>query len=113
MTVNQTAYVGKKRSGKKRIKVSEKRQITIPIDFYKALELEDEVDCQLHGDAIVIGPVQEHGCEFDEQTLAELIAKDYSGQELLNKFKETGALSFFTDQYSVRLWTINTVCFWI
>ncbi len=111
--MNQTAYVGKKRSGKKRIMVSEKRQIAIPIDFYKAPGLEDEVDCQLHGDAIVIGPVQEHGCEFDQQILAELIAKGYSGQELLNKLNETRALSFFTDHYSVRLWTINTVCFWI
>ena len=87
--MNQTAYAGKKRSGKKRIKVSEKRQITIPIDFYKALRLEDEVDCQLHGDAIVIRPVQEHSGEFDEQILAELINKGYSGKELLNKFKET------------------------
>jgi bifunctional DNA-binding transcriptional regulator/antitoxin component of YhaV-PrlF toxin-antitoxin module len=89
MKVNQTVYAGKKRSGKKRIKVSEKRQITIPIDFYKALRLEDEVDCQLHGDAIVIRPVQEHSGEFDEQILAELINKGYSGKELLNKFKET------------------------
>ncbi len=87
--MNQTTYAGKKRSGKKRIKVSEKRQITIPIDFYKALRLEDEVDCQLHGDAIVIRPVQEHSGEFDEQILAELINKGYSGKELLNKFKET------------------------
>ncbi len=87
--MNQTAYAGKKRSGKKRIKVSEKRQITIPIDFYKALGLEDEVDCQLQGDAIVIRPVQEHSGEFDEQILAELINKGNSGKELLNKFKET------------------------
>lgn len=87
--MNQTAYAGKKRSGKKRIKVSEKRQITIPIEFYKALGLDDEVECQLHGDVIVIRSVQEDSGEFDEQILAELITKGYSGKELLNKFKET------------------------
>ena len=87
--MNQTAYTGKKRSGKKRIKVSEKRQITIPIEFYKALGLDDEVECQLHGDVIVIRSVQEDSGEFDEQILAELITKGYSGKELLNKFKET------------------------
>ncbi len=87
--MNQTAYASKKRSGKKRIKVSEKRQITIPIEFYKALGLDDEVECQLHGDVIVIRSVQEDSGEFDEQILAELITKGYSGKELLNKFKET------------------------
>jgi bifunctional DNA-binding transcriptional regulator/antitoxin component of YhaV-PrlF toxin-antitoxin module len=91
MKVNQTVYAGKKRSGKKRIKVSEKRQITIPIDFYKALRLEDEVDCQLHGDAIVIRPVQEHSGEFDEQILAELINKGYSGKELLKSIQRNPA----------------------
>lgn len=87
--MNQTAYAGKKRSGKKRIKVSEKRQITIPIEFYKALGLDNEVECQLHGDAIVIRSVQEHGGEFDEQILADLITEGFTGKELLNKFKET------------------------
>ncbi len=85
----QTAYRGKKRSAKKRIKVSKKRQITIPIDFYKALGLEDEVECQLHGDAIVIRPVLEDSGAFDEQILADLITQGYSGKELLKRFKDT------------------------
>jgi len=87
--MNNAAYKDKKHLKKKRIAVSEKRQITIPIDFYKTLGIEGEVYCQLHDDAIVIRPAREVSGEFDEQILADLIAQGYSGQELLNKFKET------------------------
>jgi len=38
---------------------------------------------------MIIRPAQESSGEFDEQILAELIAKGCSGQDLLNKFKET------------------------
>lgn len=48
-----------------------KRQITIPIDFYKAVGIEDEVDCYLQDDAIIIRPAQELSGAFDEQILAE------------------------------------------
>ncbi len=87
--MNNAAYMDKKNLKKKRIAVSEKRQITIPIEFYKALGIESEVDCQLHDDSIVIRPAREFSGEFDEQILADLIKKGYSGQELLDKFKET------------------------
>lgn len=87
--MNNAAYMDKKHLKKKRIAVSEKRQITIPIEFYKALDIEGEVDCQLHDDAIVIRPARAFSGEFDEQILADLVAKGYSGQELLYKFKET------------------------
>jgi len=87
--VNNAAYKDKKHSKKKRIAVSEKRQITIPVDFYRTLGIEDEVDCQLQDDAIVIRPAREVSGEFDEQILADLIKQGYSGQKLLEKFKET------------------------
>ena len=87
--MNNAAYKDKKYSKKKRIAVSEKRQITIPVDFYRTLGIEDEVDCQLQDDAIVIRPAREVSGEFDEQILADLIKQGYSGQKLLDKFKET------------------------
>ncbi len=87
--MNNAAYKDKKYSKKKRIAVSEKRQITIPVDFYRTLGIEDEVDCQLQDDAIVIRPAREVSGEFDEQILADLIKQGYSGQKLLEKFKET------------------------
>jgi len=74
---------------KKRISVSKKRQITIPIEFYNSVGIDKEVECYVQNNAIVIRPVRESSGEFDEQILADLISQGLSGQELLNKFKET------------------------
>lgn len=73
---------------KKRISVSKKRQITIPIEFYKQLGIEKEVECYLQNNALIIRPVREYSGEFDEQILADLISQGFSGEELLEKFKE-------------------------
>ncbi len=74
---------------KKRISVSQKRQITIPIEFYNSVGIDKEVECYVENNAIVIRPVRESSGEFDEQLLADLIAQGLSGQELLDKFKAT------------------------
>ncbi|PKM80319.1 MAG: AbrB family transcriptional regulator [Firmicutes bacterium HGW-Firmicutes-13] len=73
---------------KKRISVSQKRQITIPIEFFNSLGIEKEVECYLQNNAIVIRPVRENTGEFDEQILADLISQGLSGTELLERFKE-------------------------
>lgn len=73
---------------KKRISVSQKRQITIPIEFFNSIGIDKEVDCYLHNNAIVIRPVHENIGEFDEQILADLISQGFSGHELLAKFKK-------------------------
>ncbi|MEL7566563.1 MAG: AbrB/MazE/SpoVT family DNA-binding domain-containing protein [Dehalobacterium sp.] len=73
---------------KKRISVSQKRQITIPIEFYNSVGIDKEVECYVQNNAIVIRPVRESGGELDEQILADLISQGLSGQELLDKFKE-------------------------
>lgn len=73
----------------KRISVSQKRQITIPIEFYNSVGIDKEVECYVQNDTIVIRPVRESSGEFDEQILADLIEQGLSGQELLGKFKET------------------------
>lgn len=73
---------------KKRISVSRKRQITIPIEFFKSIGVDKEVDCYLQNNAIVIRPVYENMGEFDEQILADLISQGLSGQKLLTKFKQ-------------------------
>lgn len=73
---------------KKRISVSQKRQITIPIEFYNSLGIEKEVECYLQNNALVIRPVRDNSGEFDEEILADLISQGLSGQELLEKFKE-------------------------
>jgi len=72
---------------KKRIVVSQKRQITIPIEFFNAVGMDREVECYLENDTIVIRPVAVGEGEFDEQILADLINKGISGPELLAQFK--------------------------
>lgn len=72
---------------KKRISVSGKRQITIPIEFFNKVGIEKEVDCYVQNNAIIIRPVRENGGEFDEEILADLISQGFSGQELLDRFK--------------------------
>jgi bifunctional DNA-binding transcriptional regulator/antitoxin component of YhaV-PrlF toxin-antitoxin module len=74
---------------KKRISVSRKRQITIPIEFFNSVGIEKEVECFVQNNSIIIRPVQECSGEFDEQILADLISQGLSGEELLVKFKET------------------------
>ncbi|MEA1959725.1 MAG: AbrB/MazE/SpoVT family DNA-binding domain-containing protein [Bacillota bacterium] len=74
---------------KKRISVSQKRQITIPIEFYNSVGIDKEVECYVQKDSIIIRPIRESDGEFDEQILADLIGQGLSGQELLSKFKKT------------------------
>jgi len=72
---------------KKRISVSQQRQITIPVEFFNSLGIQNEVDCFMQNNQIIIRPARDSG-EFDEQILADLISSGYSGEELLAKFKE-------------------------
>ena len=74
---------------KKRISVSQKRQITIPIDFFTAIGVGNEVECYVRDNAIVIRPVRDHGGAFDEEILADLITQGLSGNALLERFKQT------------------------
>lgn len=84
-----------RRSGtmdRKLLRVSSKRQITIPQAFFTKLGLSDQVDCILHGNELILRPVKrDTGGEFAEQILSDLIAEGFSGEELLQKFKERQA----------------------
>ena len=74
---------------KKRISVSRKRQITIPIEFFNSLGIKNEVDCYMQDNQLIIKPAQDYDGEFAEQILSDLIAQGFSGEELLLKFKES------------------------
>jgi len=87
--MSQTVQRGGNPMFKKRISVSQKRQITIPIEFYNDVGIEKEVECYIQNNAIIIRPVRESSGEFDEQILADLISQGLSGEELLTRFKET------------------------
>lgn len=73
---------------RKTIKISEKRQITIPQKYYEELGFTNEAECLMRGNEIVLRPVKTvSGGEFAEQILADLIAKGLSNDELLAAFK--------------------------
>ncbi len=72
----------------KRINISAKRQITIPQKFFTKLGFECEAECIMRGNEIVLRPVKTNTSGgFADLILADLIAKGYSGNELLEKFK--------------------------
>ena len=74
---------------RKTIRISEKRQLTIPQKFYEALGFSTEAECILRGNELILRPVKEQGGgEFAEQILADLIKQGLSGNQLLEEFKK-------------------------
>lgn len=69
------------------ISVSNKRQITIPLKFYKQLNLGNEVECSLEDGAIVIRPLNRDTGEFSVEILKDLVSQGYSGDELIKRFE--------------------------
>lgn len=80
---------GKK--SKRRVRVSQQRQLSIPKDFYLALGLNAEAFMEFTGKEIIIRPVTFEEVDFSEDILQDLIAQGLSGQELLQKFKKIKA----------------------
>lgn len=73
----------------KKLSISSKRQITIPQKFFTMLGFDNEAECFVRGNELVIRPVKSQtGGEFAEQILADLIAEGLSGEKLLNEFKK-------------------------
>ena len=52
------ALIGHIALDKKRIRVSSKRQITIPMKFHELLGMSDEVDCHVRNGALIITPIR-------------------------------------------------------
>jgi len=78
-----------KKSDKKYIRISSKRQITIPKKFYYELGFDDQAECILNDGTLTIKPVKQNvGYDFSEEILKDLISQGYSGEKLLKKFKE-------------------------
>ncbi|MCL2383501.1 MAG: AbrB/MazE/SpoVT family DNA-binding domain-containing protein [Oscillospiraceae bacterium] len=71
------------------ISVSKKRQITLPIEYFKALNISNEVECIIQENCIIIKPVNDNeDTGFSEYILKDLIDEGYEGDKLLSKFKE-------------------------
>ena len=73
---------------KKIISISSKRQITIPQKFFTMLGFDDEAECIVRGQELIVRPARKNnGGEFAEQILSELISDGLSGEALLKAFK--------------------------
>ena len=80
---------GKQKMDKKRLSISSKRQITIPQKYFMELGFENEAECFVRNDELVIRPVAlDDTGEFAEQILTDLIKDGYTGEELLQEFKK-------------------------
>ncbi|SDY33637.1 AbrB/MazE/SpoVT family DNA-binding domain-containing protein [Salimicrobium album] len=74
------------RKKSRRIAISNKRQITVPKEYYDYLEMDTEANIELEGNKIVITPVRETNDDFSEFILKDLIDEGYGGDELLQEF---------------------------
>ncbi|WP_102336489.1 AbrB/MazE/SpoVT family DNA-binding domain-containing protein [Salimicrobium jeotgali] len=74
------------RKKSRRIAISNKRQITLPKEYYDYLEMDTEANIELEGNKIVITPVRETNDDFSEFILKDLIDEGYGGDELLQEF---------------------------
>ena len=85
----RTVMKGKTSMERKILSISSKRQITIPQKFFTLIGFEDEAECILRGNELILRPARNpSGGEFAEQILAELIDDGLSGKELLAEFKK-------------------------
>lgn len=73
---------------RKRLAVSKKGQITLPIRFVRELGIEYEVECSIDNGAILIRPARPSGGEFADIILRELVAKGLTGDDLVREFSE-------------------------
>jgi len=81
--------LGREAMDRKRISVSRKRQITIPVKFHEMLGISNEVDCYIKDGTLVIKPISpEFTGEFAVEILSDLVAQGLSGEQLLAKFTE-------------------------
>ena len=74
---------------RRRINISSKRQITIPVKYYEALGLSKELECIYANDMLILTPVRKDDPAFAEEILSDLIKEGYSGEKLLTEFKKT------------------------
>ena len=73
----------------KKISVSQKRQITIPKEFFDALKIGDEIECYIEDNCIVIKPVVENSLnDFSEFILQDIIKEGFKGNDILKEFKK-------------------------
>ena len=73
---------------KKTVKISEKRQFTIPQKFFTMLGFDREAECFVQNNELVIRPIKKDlSGEFAAEILADLLDQGVSRENLLEEFK--------------------------
>jgi len=73
---------------KTKIRISSKRQITIPSKYFEALGFDKEIECIKSNGMLILIPVKSDESYFAEEILKDLISQGYSGDKLLAEFKK-------------------------
>ena len=77
----------KKNLDKKIVKISSKRQITIPQKFFKILNFNDMAECILRDGEIVIRPAMvSPKRELAKEIIKELFAEGFAGEDFISEF---------------------------
>lgn len=88
--IDHSSMQQQKKEAMKQISVSEKRQITIPKQFYDASGMGTEVVCELRGDEIVLRALPPTE-DFSEEILKDLVAQGLTGEKLVREFQRQKA----------------------
>lgn len=70
----------------RRVRISSQRQISIPKEFYDALNLEDEAIVEFRGKELIIRPAEQEVVDFSTDILQDLVAQGFAGEELVKEF---------------------------
>jgi bifunctional DNA-binding transcriptional regulator/antitoxin component of YhaV-PrlF toxin-antitoxin module len=70
------------------VRLTSKRQFTIPKVYFDQLRLGDKAKCYLEGDRLVIEPIREDiFWDFSTDILRSLVAEGYQGEDLIAAFE--------------------------
>lgn len=71
----------------KRVRISSKRQISIPKEFFDAMHFSDEALIEFTGTSLIIKQVSEEAVDFSSEILKDLVEeRGLSGKELIDEF---------------------------
>lgn len=86
-TEERTMHPEQEHNTSKRVRISSKRQISIPKEFYEAMHFSDEAVIEFTGTSLIIKQVAEEAVDFSKEILMELVEKrGLSGKELIDEF---------------------------
>jgi bifunctional DNA-binding transcriptional regulator/antitoxin component of YhaV-PrlF toxin-antitoxin module len=72
----------------KTVRVTSKRQLTIPKKYFEALQIGERARCYMQGEKLVIEPAGvDEFWDFTSDILKELVDENYTGKDLLREFE--------------------------